>query len=663
MLNWIGSNPLGKPAEEMVKRLSADSTVAVNALSTIARDGLVAVNALESYVETDEDVGPRVSVFELNEKQLSAIGREFTAMRDAASGMQAANLQLAKLDGMDESRTRTLACVRVLAESQRTSAQVSQQLATHYDRFVSVVLNPLQGAAAVVQEKYASYCNTVIESRRQKSQLQVLLRQKERAELRSLERTLIPSASKGAQGDNAFATDMEGNLAARSPTTLLWWSGYARLDTQRKVLLLLSKQADPPSAASRAVALSKYTLAHELPEHFAKRAAAFELVPHDPELPVVVLASDGSMASRRWVAALQEAIDYLPEDEEPPQESHASPGVGTPPQPQQPPPPAAGTPLPLQRQMEQLVVFGSAKADEFDRKLSGTLAQHAQKSEAQQRRSNPNPEPEPEPFPLTTDPNPNPSPDSYPCPAQAQLAQLARDRQALADDVTAALDGFHGSLGDTLTGELLRLAEGQHAYHQAMAEESARLCRALRALPREPQPAAAQPQTAAPAAPTAPTAPAAPAAPSAPSAEIVEAKAPSGVPLEAPTSAAGTAGAASAVSAVGAVGAAGAACGALGPAWTRGEIEAPQGEKSMGSWTAAIYTSEQQARLGIDEDGQPATPPPLPSSEAAAPPPPPPPQAAPPPPPADTAPTAAVTPVAQEEPAAAQEESDDEIVE
>ena len=79
-------------------------------------------------------------------------------------------------------------------------------------------------------------------------------------------------------------------------------------------------------------------LAHELPEHFAKRAAAFELVPTasisvhiirpccyspmlpahlcphhltspkvpiDPELPVVVLASDGSMASRKWVAALQ----------------------------------------------------------------------------------------------------------------------------------------------------------------------------------------------------------------------------------------------------------------------------------------------------------------------------------------------------------------------
>ena len=49
------------------------------------------------------------------------------------------------------------------------------------------------------------------------------------------------------------------------------------------------------------------------------------------------------------------------------------------------------------------------------------------------------------------------------------------------------------------------------------------------------------------------------------------------------------------------------AVGALGPAWTRGEIEAPQGEKSMGSWTAAVYTAEQQARLGVDEVGRPTT--------------------------------------------------------
>merc|ERR1712216_408851 len=48
----------------------------------------------------------------------------------------------------------------------------------------------------------------------------------------------------------------------------------------------------------------------------------------------------------------------------------------------------------------------------------------------------------------------------------------------------------------------------------------------------------------------------------------------------------------------------------VGPAWTRGEIEAPKGEKNMGTWTAACYTAEQQARLGVDEAGNkvPAAP-------------------------------------------------------
>ena len=43
----------------------------------------------------------------------------------------------------------------------------------------------------------------------------------------------------------------------------------------------------------------------------------------------------------------------------------------------------------------------------------------------------------------------------------------------------------------------------------------------------------------------------------------------------------------------------------MGPAWTRGEIEAPGGEKDMGGWRAAVYTPEQQARLGVNESGEP----------------------------------------------------------
>ena len=46
------------------------------------------------------------------------------------------------------------------------------------------------------------------------------------------------------------------------------------------------------------------------------------------------------------------------------------------------------------------------------------------------------------------------------------------------------------------------------------------------------------------------------------------------------------------------------ALGMIGPSWTYDEAkEAPLGEKSMGTWTAAVYTPEQQARLGVTEMG------------------------------------------------------------
>lgn len=41
----------------------------------------------------------------------------------------------------------------------------------------------------------------------------------------------------------------------------------------------------------------------------------------------------------------------------------------------------------------------------------------------------------------------------------------------------------------------------------------------------------------------------------------------------------------------------------IGPKWTYGEIEPPAGKKNMGSWTAAVYTPEQQKNLGVDEYG------------------------------------------------------------
>lgn len=55
----------------------------------------------------------------------------------------------------------------------------------------------------------------------------------------------------------------------------------------------------------------------------------------------------------------------------------------------------------------------------------------------------------------------------------------------------------------------------------------------------------------------------------------------------------------------------------LGPAFTRGEMEPPAGEKAMGSATMGVYTAEQQARLGVDEAGSKVEEP----TPAAAPPP------------------------------------------
>lgn len=44
---------------------------------------------------------------------------------------------------------------------------------------------------------------------------------------------------------------------------------------------------------------------------------------------------------------------------------------------------------------------------------------------------------------------------------------------------------------------------------------------------------------------------------------------------------------------------------AIGPAWTRGEMERPAGERHMGGHSESFYTEEQQRRLGVDERGQP----------------------------------------------------------
>ena len=45
--------------------------------------------------------------------------------------------------------------------------------------------------------------------------------------------------------------------------------------------------------------------------------------------------------------------------------------------------------------------------------------------------------------------------------------------------------------------------------------------------------------------------------------------------------------------------------GGLGPAWARGEQEPLADTKDMGGWVAAVYSTEQQSRLRVDETGSP----------------------------------------------------------
>ena len=55
----------------------------------------------------------------------------------------------------------------------------------------------------------------------------------------------------------------------------------------------------------------------------------------------------------------------------------------------------------------------------------------------------------------------------------------------------------------------------------------------------------------------------------------------------------------------------------IGPA-TRGEMERPLGIKDMGTWKAAVYTQEQQRRLGVGEFGQKLTAPIMGTARASA---------------------------------------------
>ena len=556
-----------------------------------------------TYVETDETIGPQVGKFEQAERQLQVIGRELTRLRDATSATHAAHVELAQLSEGGAG----IPGMRTFGERQEAQARLSQSLAASYDRFVSISVNQLEGLAGVVANKYKAYCSKVIEMRRRKEQLQLLVKQRERSELRTLERSLIPAASR------TFRADMEGVLYKMSPLTKIWWSCYARLDRRQKVLIFTNRKDEPPSAASKAVALSKYVLCHELPEHHAKRAAAFEIVPLQTELPFITLSADGTLEARRWVCALQEAMDdkFSEADDAPPLPSDAvyaaeAADAAEVPSPMPPMPVAsargpevAPSPLkPLADKFDQLVDFSSSKLDELDRHFSGTLAEQSKKT-------------------------------------SVQLAALADERRVAGEQFLTSLDEFSSAMAQQMADELIRIAEAQLAYHSGMVAHLQQLTASLKtrraddasaaeasgsrsssrvAAAPAPAPAPAHAPAAAapqrerrfsvdnppPPPPKAPTTPAPMPAPPPPTT-------PATTTTKPPTTTATTPAAGASLPAPAAAPVAAATgLGALGPAWTRGELERPAGEKDMGGWKAAVYTEEQQARLGIDAEGHPA---------------------------------------------------------
>ena len=190
--------------------------LATEGLSTISKQ----LGIEYGYVETDEEIGPRVKAFEHSEEQLRLIGQQLIVMRDAASATHEAHLQLVAL-AAEPNGAPTIPSVRTFGARQNDCAQQTQSLAAHYDRFVNLSVNQLEGLAGVVSNKYKAYTGKVVEMRRRKAQLQLLVRQKERSDLRTLERSLIPPG--GAAATAAFQTDLEGKLVKQSMTTGMWW--------------------------------------------------------------------------------------------------------------------------------------------------------------------------------------------------------------------------------------------------------------------------------------------------------------------------------------------------------------------------------------------------------------------------------------------------------
>ena len=102
------------------------------ALAQTATDAIDRLSKLllDSYVETDESIGPRVHRFELAEGQLRLIGEQLTSLRDAASARHDAHVQLAALaDSGEAVEGITIPSVRAFGERQEGLARLAQTLA------------------------------------------------------------------------------------------------------------------------------------------------------------------------------------------------------------------------------------------------------------------------------------------------------------------------------------------------------------------------------------------------------------------------------------------------------------------------------------------------------------------------------------------------------
>ena len=198
-------------------------------------------------------------------------------------------------------------------------------------------------------------------------------------------------------------------------------------------------------------------------------------MPKQPELPVVTLSADGTMASRRWICALQQAIDRCSEAEEAERvaaeaaaaaaatAAAASATATATGDPDAADPNAAvlstPPPMPSRREVQantdgtlqtvvsklgEFVEFGSSKIDELDRSYSGKLAEQSHRTEM-------------------------------------QLATLAQEKSCAAADVVVALDEFTGAMDSQMAEELLRISAAELEYHQGMAAHLTQLVASLRA--------------------------------------------------------------------------------------------------------------------------------------------------------------------------------------